>query len=110
VKIYLDDLRTPSDNSWFIIRNHHDFIHKISTSFNQIECISFDHDLGEEKTGFDCAKYLIEYCMNNNLTPPQTYVHSANPVGRENIIYLINNYLTFIEEVPNCKWISIEHF
>ena len=110
MKIYLDDLRTPSDNSWFIIRNHHDFIHKISISFNQIECISFDHDLGEEKTGFDCAKYLIEYCINNNLTPPQTYVHSANPVGRENIVSLINNYLTFIEEVPNCKWISIEHF
>lgn len=110
MKIYLDDLRTPSDNSWFIIRSHHDFIHKISTSFNQIDCISFDHDLGEEKTGFDCAKYLIEYCINNNLTPPQTYVHSANPVGRENIVSLINNYLTFTEEIPNCKWISIEHF
>lgn len=110
MKIYLDDLRTPLDNSWFIIRSHHDFIHKISTSFNQIECISFDHDLGEEKTGFDCAKYLVEYCINNNVIPPQTYVHSANPVGRENIILLINNYLTFIEEVPNCKWISIEHF
>jgi hypothetical protein len=77
--------------------------------------ISFDHDLAEEhytpeeywddydkskayqdsknyveKTGLDCAKWLINYCIKNKLNLPKFYSHSANPVGRDNIINLLN--------------------
>lgn len=45
--------------------------------------ICFDHDLGEEKTGYDCAKWLVDYCMDNNLKLPLYAIQSANPVGKE---------------------------
>ncbi len=110
MKIYLDDVRTPYDKSWTVVRSYHDFIHIINSSFDKIDCISFDHDLGDTFSGFDCAQFLIKYCMDKQKIPPQTYSHSSNPVGRENIIELFNNYLVFIEQVPNSKWVHIEHF
>jgi len=79
------------------------------------DAITFDHDLDEEhyapqsawddyntwaeqqnfkeKTGYDCAKWLIEYCMDNKVSLPIFASHSANPVGRENIRKLLTNYL-----------------
>ena len=65
--------------------------------------IAFDHDLGEdvardkvskgmskrqariqkrEISGYDCAKWLVEYCMDNDLDLPNWIVQSANPVGK----------------------------
>lgn len=50
--------------------------------------ISFDHDLGEEKTGYDLAKYIIEH----NISIDGFLVHSMNPVGRKNIVDLLVHY------------------
>lgn len=66
------------------------------------DIISFDHDLGDignhkEKTGYDCAKYLVDYCIDNNKLMPKFYVHSDNTVGAKNIISLLNNY------IKNCQ-------
>ncbi|HEY6438132.1 MAG TPA: cyclic-phosphate processing receiver domain-containing protein, partial [Ignavibacteriaceae bacterium] len=66
--------------------------------------ISFDHDLGlmhyagdysDGKTGYDFAKWLIEYDMDMNTMPSNfTFtVHSKNPIGSENIRELLNNYI-----------------
>lgn len=80
-------------------------------------CICFDHDLADEhytpahlwedyqaskqyqerqnyteKTGYDCAKWLVDYCMDNEEPIPPYRVHSANPVGRDNIISYLENY------------------
>ncbi len=81
--------------------------------------ISFDHDLADEhytpeyfwdnyiesrkyqewkgktyqeKTGLDCAKWLVIYCIDNNKQLPLFYCHSANPVGRDNILYFLGNF------------------
>ena len=76
--------------------------------------ICFDHDLGlinhfervesgiskrkskllkqVEMTGFDCAKWLVEYCINNAQPLPLWNIQSANPVGKENINGLLNNF------------------
>lgn len=62
--------------------------------------ISFDHDLGDydestdhqEKTGMDCAKWLVNYCLDNNQDLPEFSVHSANPVGADNIRQYLNNF------------------
>jgi hypothetical protein len=44
-KIYLDDIRTPIDNTWVIVRNYDEFITKvISIGLKNIEFISLDHD------------------------------------------------------------------
>jgi hypothetical protein len=79
--------------------------------------ISFDHDLADEhytppkywndyeaskayqeaqtykeKTGYDCAKWLVDYCMDSGTMLPQYFVHSANPVGADNIHHYLSNY------------------
>ena len=85
--------------------------------FGLPDIISFDHDLADEhytpeeywhdyqlskeyqdsreyteKTGKDCANWLIEYCMDNNKELPICYIHSANPVGADNIRFLLSNF------------------
>lgn len=55
--------------------------------------ISFDDDLGiGNGEGYDCAKWLVEYCMDNNKELPKWYIHSANPVARKNIKNLLYNF------------------
>jgi hypothetical protein len=94
-KLYLDDIRNPTTDGWKIVRSYNDFVKWIET--NGIpDLISFDHDLGEtdEKTGYDCAKWLCEYCWDNGLPIPEYNVHSANPVGRDNILHLLKNFVS----------------
>lgn len=50
--------------------------------------IDFDHDLGQKKTGYDIAKWIVE----NNYPILCFRVHSMNPVGRKNIKDLLNHY------------------
>lgn len=48
-------------------------------------------DYGPEKTGYDCAKWLVDYCYDNGHKFPRYQVHSMNPVGTERIHqYIIN--------------------
>lgn len=106
--IYKDNIYTDLD--WFVVRNYQQFREAI---FNKglPNIISFDHDLADEhykegqksnftefnyndckeKTGLDCARFLKEYCKENNLELPTCYIHSFNPVGRRNIINELNN-------------------
>jgi len=96
---------------WTIVRNYLDFISEIEQK-GLPELISFDHDLADEhydpsmylgdyptefleKTGFECAKWLVEYCLDNDLDTPPFLVHSMNPVGSERISGLLNNYSNF---------------
>lgn len=81
-KIYLDDVRTPIDSNWVVVRDYDEFINKVDElGLENIELISLDHDLGdtamreyytnvtdnfyidygniEEKTGLDAAKFLV---------------------------------------------------
>lgn len=48
-------------------------------------------DYGVEKTGYDCAKWLVDYCADRNLVFPEFAVHSMNPVGAERIKQYIAN-------------------
>lgn len=57
------------------------------------DLISFDNDLGiGNGEGYDCAKLIVKYCMDNNAQLPQWYVHSSNPVAKENINKLFENF------------------
>lgn len=106
MKIFLDDERVPSgaitlvesngdmyknDSDWVIIRTYGDFVDWIVEN-GLPDYISFDHDLGEKEfTGYDCAKWLVDYCMDNGFDIPEFQSHSANPVGRKNIVSYLNN-------------------
>ena len=101
-KLFLDDIRNPNsiypdtkNKDWDIVRNYNEFVDYIIKN-GMPDFISFDHDLGignnvsdyEEKTGYDCVKYLVE-----NEIPVKDYrIHSMNPVGKENLKCLLNNW------------------
>lgn len=120
--VFLDDIRMPEDvfkytsnpiynrNNWIIVRNYNEFIQEIQK--NGIpDLISWDHDLADEhyapemydpakynklvfqeKTGYDCAKWLVEHIMDNDLKLPHYLCHSMNPAGKINIMSLLNNF------------------
>lgn len=88
--LFLDDLRVVP-NGFSGVKSYLEFTDFILKN-GLPEFISFDHDLGEEKTGYDCAKWLVEYCMNNKFPLPEFFVHSQNPVGKENIQRLLDNF------------------
>ncbi len=113
--LFLDDIRYPKDayqytkqeifkrKDWHIARNYQEFVERILEK-GLPEIISFDHDLADEhysntdskefveKTGYDCAKWLVEYCMDHDLELPDFYCHSMNPVGKKNIESLLHNF------------------
>lgn len=100
VNIFLDDVRMPSyvglkDGDCIVCRTFEQVI-AVASKF-KISFISFDHDLGEEKTGYDVAKTLCDMDMDseNGVFTENFYfnVHSANPVGAKNIQFYMGNYL-----------------
>jgi len=102
--LYLDDIRTPIDAKWIIARNYSEFIKIINIyGLDNFETISLDHDLGENsKSGMDCAKFIIDISINNNILLPKIFIHSSNPIGSENMMSIINNYLKFNNLPQNC--------
>lgn len=113
--LFLDDVRNPNKflddiRSWEIVRNHAEFT-RIIQQRGLPQFISFDHDLAfehydsseteyyVEKTGYDCAKWLIEYCMKTHQQLPEWQVHSMNPVGKVNIENLLKNYETKFQNI-----------
>jgi hypothetical protein len=62
------------------------------------DAICFDHDLGEGKSGYDAAKWLVNFCLDFQVPPPLYNVQSSNPRGKEDIIAIMNNYLEFYNQ------------
>ena len=104
ILLWLDDVRNPNDEiDWLVfspigrdvdviwVKNYSEFVEYIKN--NGIpDGICFDHDLGDDKTGYDVVNWLIEYCLDNNCDFPPANFQSANPVGRENMIAKIENF------------------
>lgn len=109
MNIFLDDYRKPTDVRWMeipdvawtIVRNYDQFIHALDHATEAPKYITFDHDLadahydgdfsGPEKTGYDCAKALVEICLERNWLLPDYSVHSLNPIGAKNIREYLKN-------------------
>ena len=111
--LWLDDYRNPMEGQWLVfspitledievfwVKSYQEFVNWILVN-GLPDAICFDHDLGdlydniEEKTGYDCAKWLIDYCIDNNVKLPLYNIQSANPVGKENIDKLLKNFINF---------------
>lgn len=131
-KLYLDDVRTPLDNTWIVVRNYDEFVETVTRiGLQNFDVISLDHDLGDEamveyytnvknnytldynniqeKTGMDCTKFIVEYAMDNSINLPQVYVHSANPIGSANMMGYINNFLMNCRLPQTCTRVNIPH-
>ncbi len=88
IKIWLDDTREAPDG-FLPFNNIEDIIKLINK--NRVGYISFDHDLGYEKTGCDLARYIEEKAYNGEIDSIGWDVHSANPVGSKKIKQAMNN-------------------
>lgn len=102
-KMFIDDERFPVSQDFIVVRTVDEAISKIKEN-GCPEFISFDHDLGNNiPTGYDLAKWLIEEDLNLNgdflPTNFSFYVHSQNPIGKENIIGLLEKYLVYRNEI-----------
>ena len=104
MRMFLDDCREPRvENFDIICRSYSDAIMYVKT--NGIpEFISFDHDLGDDGTGYDFAKWLVEQDINGIFAFPEDFsfnVHSANPIGKKNIESYLTNYLNYKKNIFN---------
>jgi hypothetical protein len=101
-RLWIDDLRPiPEDydhTEWTSARSFHEAIVKLELL--EIEEVSFDHDLGEnsiygykEMTGYDVVMWLCARQQNGLPTPNVYQIHSANPVGVNNMKQMIESYL-----------------
>jgi len=116
--LFLDDLRIPTHVTWVnvpkdqhysVVRNYQEFV-DIITLRGLPKFVCYDHDLNDihyghglqgddipydsytEKTGYDAAKWLVDYCMKKGVKHPPYVVHSMNPVGKKNIISYVESY------------------
>ena len=98
MKMWLDDIRIPPTSEWVWAKTYENAVSLIEKN-GLPEHISFDHDLGdsEAKTGYDLAKWIVNADLDGKIDIPMTWtyaLHTANPVGRENIRSLLDNYLS----------------
>lgn len=133
-KLFLDDERIAPDDTWVTVRSCDEAIDFISKN-GWPSFITFDHDLGYkipdemletdpskypfvktqigyfrkgihiEKTGYDFAKWLVEY---SSLSPmPRDFgyaIHSANPVGAKNIKELMQSHFKKEPVIVKINW------
>jgi hypothetical protein len=103
--IWLDDLRNPPTYivepfTWIVCRSM-DEATQVVNQLGWPSFVSFDHDLGDQvPTGMDFARWLVNFDLDTNSMPQGwTYrVHTMNPVGKKNIIGLLENYMNTIGE------------
>lgn len=103
MKIFLDNIKIPQNDYDVIVRSFEEAINFVEE--NGIPTfISFDHDLGCDemgnilKSGYDFAKWLVDMDIKNVHKFPDNFtfnIHSANPIGKNNIKSILNNYLLF---------------
>jgi hypothetical protein len=109
--LWLDDFRNPYSKTmnWlkyspigydvelFWIENYQEFVDFIMI-YGLPDAICFDHDLGSESlTGYDCAKWLVNYCLDNNKPLPKYGIQSDNTVGKANIDGLFKSFIRFVK-------------
>jgi hypothetical protein len=106
----------PNTDEVVWVKNYDEFISWINVN-GLPYLICFDHDLADEhytpqeywesknkvqewhdaqnfteKTGMDCAKWLVDYCLDNDVKLPKYISQSANPSGKEYILSLLDNF------------------
>jgi hypothetical protein len=82
---------------------HRNVYHNYTLDYNNIT----------EKTGMDCAKWLVEQWLVEQWLDGKpvvdVVVHSANAIGSANMMGYINNYRHVNRLPQNCVRVRIEH-
>jgi hypothetical protein len=103
------------EEKWDVVKNYNEFIKYIKDN-GVPHIFSTDHDLADvhyktfltppteaekqaawtayhertderEMTGYDCLKWLTEYCHDNTIIFPQILIHTMNVVGYNNMVF-----------------------
>jgi hypothetical protein len=97
MKIWVDDLRPPPDDSWTWYKTSTEVIEDFANLSNNwhrisdvVSVMSLDHDLGDE----DTTRGIVLWCCHKKDWPKEVRVHSANPVGIEWLEGMIERYKT----------------
>lgn len=85
LNLFLDDLRKCQEG-FALARNYDECILMLSEC--EVNVLSLDYHLGEERSGYDVAKWIVE----NNRWPLEIRFHTSDPVGRSNMRQLLERY------------------
>lgn len=111
VNIFLDDIRAvPADGrDWILCKTARECIDLLQKHAGFVDTLSLDHDLGyvtltngyevdlvddrSEQTGYTVAQWIESEAFMGNFwhVPSHILCHSANPVGRRNILRCVEN-------------------
>lgn len=94
-KLFIDDERDPVSPDCVIVRSSAAAIQHMIAHGCAAE-IMFDHDLGGADTAMVVVRWLIEQDLDHPGFIPGNFVfsvHSANPIGKNNITGLLAGYL-----------------
>lgn len=84
MKLWLDDVRTPPDDTWTWAKTFEGAVELFNTE--PVVEISFDHDLGDtNRTGYTLALLIERLAHEGVMGRIKWRIHSANPVGKRNI-------------------------
>ncbi|MBT2759902.1 hypothetical protein J7E85_01380 [Paenibacillus sp. ISL-20] len=84
INLYVDDLRDCPEG-FVVARTYYEAKHILETQ--DVSILTLDHDLGEDTegkelpNGYDLVKYICEH----GLKADKIYLHTDNPVGRDNM-------------------------
>lgn len=121
--LFLDDKKNAKDvwsttktpeyavYNWVTIKDYDSFVDIIKEQGLPTR-ISFDHNLSDEhygyedskdipydsfeiKTGYDCALWLIEYCIDYSYSLPVCKIHCNMDKGAKNIQKLLDNFNSY---------------
>lgn len=96
--LWVDDIR-PIPNEYLmkyhtsIAKTYDEAIHELHRFRYNVICL--DHDLGNDKTGYDICKYIVE----NHIWCDEFRIHTQNPVGRQNMVQLLQRYTNAVIKI-----------
>lgn len=88
--LFLDDERDPVDGGeWVVCRSTDEAVTETLSRGCPPSVMSLDHDLGGDDTAMRYLRWVMDTYDNWDFT---YRVHSQNPVGRDNIVSLLESY------------------
>lgn len=90
IKLWVDDER-PAPEGWETTISYVGAIWYLVRG--TVVEISLDHDLGEQKTGYDIVCFIEKLVHKGYIPLPIIHCHSANPVGRARIEQAAKNMI-----------------
>lgn len=98
MKLWIDDIRTPPDDSWHICRSVSASIRALDMFYSEIEEINLDHDIshqvvvGKMSRPYPCeevfesvARYIVALRLAHPEWMPKVQIHTSNYVGAKNM-------------------------